>query len=281
MPSPPNFPRPLSRRTFLHTTLATAAATSLLPAASSSNPSKKGLGMTLKNPARVPALKQLNPDWLYSWGAKRPATLPQAIDFVPMIWGYWGNSKPIQSAGQAAQKAGIKELLGFNEPDGKKQANMSVEKALKAWPHLMETGLRLGSPACVHPDNEWMKTFMERAKRQDLRVDFVCVHSYGGASSKSFLSRMEKIHRLYKKPLWITEFAVGDWNAKSPQQNRYKPDKVLKFMEEVLPALQKRDYIEKFAWFPAGQNNNALGTSALFDNKNQLTKLGKFYRDFS
>jgi len=213
--------------------------------------------MTLRNPERIKTLKDLNVDWLYTWGGKKPTNLLPSVDFVPMIWGYWGKPQSIQKTADAAKESGIKTLLGFNEPDGKKQANMKIEKALKAWPHMMETGLRLGSPACVHPDREWMKGFMTAAKRKDLQV-----------------------HKLYGKPIWITEFAVGDWNAKSPEANRYRPDKVLKFMEEVLPALEKRDYIEKYAWFPSGQKNNALGTSALFNFEGHLTKLGKFYRDF-
>ena len=226
-------------------------------------------------------MKQLKLDWLYTWGGLRPKHLPTAIDFTPMIWGYWGKDDSIRQVAKAAKQAGIKELLGFNEPDGKHQANLSVEKSLRAWPVLMESGLRLGSPACVQPDGEWMKKFMRGAQQKKLRVDFICVHSYGGPNSKAFLQRMEKIHRLYKKPIWITEFAVGDWNAKSPEQNRHKPDKILKFMEQVLPELEKRDYIEKYAWFPAGQKSSPLGTSALFNEKKGLTKLGKFYRDFS
>ena len=270
-----------SRRAFLQTSLAAAATAGLLPAATHSNHlRKKGIGMTLKNPAKIQTLKKLKAEWLYTWGTELPPNLPPTTNFVPMIWGYWGQDNHIRQTGEAAQKAGIKELLGFNEPDQKQQSNISVEKALKKWPLLMETELRLGSPACVHPDREWMKQFMPAAKRKGLRVDFVCVHSYGGTDSEVFLKRMEKIHRLFGKPLWITEFAVGDWNAKSPQQNRHKPEAVLRFMEKVLPALEKRDYVEKYAWFPASPTNNALGTSALYKPNGELTKLGKFYRDF-
>ncbi len=50
---------------------------------------------------------------------------------------------------------------------------MSVERALALWPVLQETGLRLGSPACVHPDNKWMKAFTEGAKMSKLKVDFI------------------------------------------------------------------------------------------------------------
>ena len=237
--------------------------------------------MKLKNPKRLPSMQGLELDWLYNWGGKRPELLPADIDFIPMIWGYWGKDDSIRRIAQAAKKAGIKELLGFNEPDGKRQANLKVEKALKAWPVMMESGLRLGSPGCVHPDGDWMKEFMPAAKRKGFQVDFICVHSYGEANAKAFLNRMEKVHRLFKKPLWITEFAVADWQAKSPTQNRHKPVQILRFMEKVLPALEKLDYVEKYAWFPAGQKSNALGPSALFDAKGDLTNLGKFYRDVS
>ena len=270
-----------SRRSFLRTSLATAAATSWLPAITTGKDSnKKGLCSALRNPARLKTLQDLQVDWVYTWAGKRPDKLPASIDFFPMIWGYWGKPEKIKQTANRAKKAGIDTMLGFNEPDGKKQANLSVEKALKAWPHLVETELRLGSPACKQPDNDWMKKFMSETKRKDLRVDFVCVHSYGGTDAKAFLKRMDRIHKLYRKPIWITEFAVGDWQAKNVQQNRHKPDQVLKFMEKVLPGLQKRDYIEKFAWFPPSPSHKNLGTSALYKNNGQLTKLGEFYRDF-
>ena len=37
-------------------------------------------------------------------------------------------------------------------------------------------------------------------------------------------------------------------------------------MQELLPQLDAMDIVERYAWFPAGQDNSALGTSALFDN---------------
>jgi hypothetical protein len=89
---------------------------------------------------------------------------------------------------------------------------------------------------------------------------------------------LESVHKLYKKPLWITEFACGDWEAKSVAQNRHRPEQVLKFMKEVLPKLEKCAFVERYAWFPAGANSAALGTSALFDPAGELTPLGKFYQ---
>lgn len=79
--------------------------------------------------------------------------------------------------------------------------------------------------------------------------------------------------------MWITEFPVGDWNAKTTAANRYKPDAVLKFMEDILPKLERLDFIERYAWFPARPDSAPLGTSALFDGTGKLTRLGECYRD--
>ena len=239
---------------------------------------KKGICISVKGKHRN-MVEKLQNKWTYTWGPNKPSNLPEGVDFAPMIWGYWGQNNKIIEAGVKAKEQGFENLLGFNEPDKKKQSNMSVEKALQAWPTLEETGLRLGSPACAHPDNEWMKSFMEKAKRKGLRIDFVCVHSYGNTNSQAFLNRMEKIIKLYRKPIWITKFAVGDWQAKSAQQNKHKPKEILKFMEKTLPKLDRNRDIERYAWFPAPQNNKHLGTSALYTQKGALTTLGEFYRD--
>jgi hypothetical protein len=241
--------------------------------------SKKGLGFGPRSPDWSDKLKELNCKWVYTWMEKIPDGLPKEIAFVPMISKSRDNPEWIANAGDAAKKAGIKELLGFNEPDQSSQANMTVEEALAAWPLLQETGLRLGSPACVHPDNEWMQSFMKEAKKRDFKVDFICVHSYGAPNAGKFVERMQAIHKLYRKPIWITEFAIGDWKAKSPAENQYKPDAVLGFMEDVLPELEKLDFIERYAWFPAKVESAPLGTSALFDGEGKLTRLGECYRD--
>ncbi|MGJ8649689.1 MAG: glycoside hydrolase family protein [Opitutaceae bacterium] len=247
--------------------------------------SKKGICLTTKKgnadkwKARV---DQFDVSWHYSWAGKLPEPEPDGVEFVPMIWGFWGASdgflKLMDDLALQKSRGQTKHLLGFNEPDQKSQSNMSVERALKAWPHLMKTGLRLGSPGAVHPDNEWMQEFMRKANEQNLRVDFVTMHWYGGPNADSLIQRVKKVHQMYGKPIWITEFAVGDWNAKSAAENRHSPQKVLRFMQEVLPRLDELDYVERYCWFPAGESNAALGTSALFRKDGSLTPLGKFYK---
>ena len=246
------------------------------PPAPSGSP-KKGLGFGTKKEGWETTLTNLRCKWFYSWTHEVQKAIPKGVDFTPMVFGKWGIKESATKAAAFAKSIGVREILGFNEPDESKQANLSVEKALDAWPMLMETGLRLGSPSCVHPDKEWMKEFMAGVKERKLRVDFVCMHSYGGPSAKSLVQRIESIHAMFEKPIWITEFAVGDWEAKSPETNRHKPERVLKFMEEALPLLDAMDIVERYAWFPAKQDDNALCTSALFDKDDRLTPLGECY----
>jgi hypothetical protein len=241
---------------------------------------KKGLGQTVKDPAWAARLRALRCKWFYSWNSAIPEGVPRGIDFIPMIYRYGGDPKKISGPAEAARKAGITELLGFNEPEEKTQGNMSMEEVLNAWPLLMETGMRIGSPNCVHPDREWMTTFMSEVKKRGLRVDFVCVHSYGGPNANALVERLGQIHKMYDgRPIWITEFAVGDWEAASVEKNRHKPEAVMRFMENVLPMLDKLDFVERYAWFPAKPSNVPLGTSALFNDQGELTPLGEIYRD--
>lgn len=272
----------MDRRQILQlATMATLASASRLHGAAKKKTGspKKGICMTGKSSGFISKVEALRCKWLYTWGPKVREGLPPDVAFVPMIWTYRGKPEGVLNTGRAAKQAGIKELLGFNEPDRSNQANMSVQEALDAWPTLMETGLRLGSPGCVHPDNEWMKSFMEGVEKQKLRVDFVCVHSYGPPNAAAFIKRMHAVHKLYRKPIWITEFAVGDWKAKTAADNQHKPDQILRFMEDLLPKLDRLDFVERYAWFPAKQDSPALGTSALFDPEEKLTKLGEYYRD--
>lgn len=274
----------MNRRNFIQLSLA-ATAGSLLPScatqaltpSTTSNP-KRGLGITTKPGSQWRERLQLcGASWFYSWGSTPPENLLAGVQFVPMVW----SGKPGDSfakLGEQLRKADCQQLLGFNEPDQKEQSNMTVDQTLELWPKLMELGLRLGSPGCVHPDREWMKDFMKRAKEQQLRVDFVTVHSYGGLSVDALLNRLEAVHKMFKRPIWITEFAVGDWQAKERSENRYQPKQIVKFIEQLLPRLDGCDFVERYAWFPAEPNNRALGPCALFNEDGSLTPVGQAYR---
>lgn len=274
----------MNRRQFIHLGLAATAgtllhgcATGTLKPSTKANP-KRGLGITTKPGSQWrEKLSCSGASWFYSWGAKPPENLSAGIDFVPMVWKA-NSAASVREAGAAVRKQGAKVLLGFNEPDQKSQADMTVEQALELWPALMESGLRLGSPACVHPDNKWMREFMKGVLERHLRVDFVAVHSYGGLNVDALMNQLEAVHQLFGRPIWMTEFAVGDWEARTRAENRYQPEQIAKFVEQLLPRLDRCDFVERYAWFPANPDNHALGPSALFNDDGSLTPVGRAYR---
>lgn len=194
-----------------------------------------------------------------------------------MIYGRM-KTESITQAGEIFRAKKFQQVLGFNEPDHKDQSDMTVEQALNLWPTLMELGVRLGSPGCAHPDREWMKGFMAGVDERKLRVDFVTVHSYGGLDADALIKRLESVHQMYQRPLWITEFGVGDWQAKTRAENRYQPEQIVTFMEKLLPRLDALDLVERYAWFPSKPDSSSLGPCALFAEDGSLTRVGEAYR---
>ena len=48
-------------------------------------------------------------------------------------------------------------------------------------------------------------------------------------------------------------------------------------MRVVLPAMDKLDYVQRYAWYSASPDDAALGASALFQKDGSLTDLGRLY----
>ena len=267
-------------------------------------PGKKGICLTMRKPSEagsaegnLPRLKKVTPYWSYSWGWDQVPNQPANVEFVPMAWGAWsvdGLRKGLQKGVIPHIKSGkVKRFLGFNEPDKPEQANMSYQNALKYWPQLESLNVPLCSPACANPeginDNSvqgvrgtWMKDFMAEADRRGYRVDYTGVHWYGGTHVQHFKEKMRRIYEKYgKRPILITEFAPADWEARDLAQNRHKPHLVLAFMKEVLPWLERQDWVAGYAWFSFGINESVGHTSALYDKNGNLTACGRYYQSIN
>ena len=243
---------------------------------------KKGIGLVV-GPTNGwhERLRVLNCRWFYSWWHETPVNIPAGVEFVPMLWGPGPRTAPAYRQLTENFRTGRHQiLLGYNEPDVLEEANLSVDKALEVWPKLMATGMRLGSPAAAHPDRPWMETFMREAEARKYRIDFIAIHSYGGDDVPAFLAGLERLHAKFHKPIWITELGVADWDARHAQPGCYSPAEVRKFMAAALPALEKLDYIERYAWYTGSPKDRLLGASALFDDAGNLTELGKLYSSF-
>ena len=97
------------------------------------------------------------------------------------------------------------------------------------------------------------------------------------ADPQAFLNHIDGLYATYNLPIWITEFAVRDGNAATPEDNIYTDQQVYNFMAEVLPGLESRSFVERYAWFHSPRDNAFVTSSALFENNGELTRLGRLY----
>ena len=220
----------------------------------------------------------LGAHWMYSWGTELRDEIPENVEFVPMFWGKSSvNDANIARIKQLVAEGKVKYILGFNEPDGAAQANMTVDEAIALWPRLEEIGVPIGSPATVNPNNAWMIEFMQKAEALNLRVDFVAVHHYGSDNVNSMINKLKLTYKTFKRPIWITEFAVADWAATSAAANNYSKEEVVEFMKVGLKALDEIEWIHRYSWFSGTQA--PLFTSALYDDNDEITSPGQTYAD--
>ena len=274
---------PFSRRSFLSgasALLATAAAAQASTSAIRTLNSKKGLG------GAAPRNSGLLTSWYYDWRIKPatkgiPPTAP-SMRFLPMVWGWNPEKTPTVLETLRAQHPTI--LLGFNEPDRPTQSNIPVKVALDAWAQFEGIAAELVSPAPANAHGPWMQEFMNGVHQRKLRIDSIAFHSYPGPDPEGFLHSLHTLHQMYERPIWVTEFAVADWQAKHGAANRYTVRQTAEFMKTVCTELDKLPWIRGYAWFPvAGDSrqiaagSHALATSVLFDDEGNLTPLGEIY----
>jgi hypothetical protein len=90
---------------------------------------------------------------------------------------------------------------------------------------------------------------------------------------------MTSIYEYYgrKWPLWITEFAPADWQATTPQANKFSRQQFLSFMKVILPWLESRDWIYGYSWFPFDVTCPQGTSSALFASNGRMNALGRYY----
>ncbi len=248
---------------------------------------KRGLAGASTAKRNPEAVKKLGASWYYNWSVKRPDNPP--VEWVPMLWGpNTVTDKNIATLKKGKEQGHYKALLGFNEPDHPKQANMTVKQAIKLWPKLESTGLRLGSPAPMRPNGVWFDNFMQQAQQRGLRVDFIALHYYQDFTNpnavKSLEKKLRKMHQKYHKPIWITEIGTLDirtWGYK----HRTAPTspKAQKYMQQVTAMLERLPFVERYSWFKdscqpgASQTKLECSLTTLFDAKGELTQIGRLY----
>ncbi|MCU0796748.1 MAG: glycosyl hydrolase [Akkermansiaceae bacterium] len=210
--------------------------------------------------------------WFYDWNIGQRST--PDIEYVAIRQNlHW------PGLDQDWRAKGINHLLGFNEPDRPDQANMSVDQAIAAWPTLLKTGLRLGSPAPSDGGLGWLYEFMDKADKRGLRVDFVAVHYYravpdpgdGRNAAAQFKAFLQDIHNRTRRPIWITEWNNGaNW---TPHRDP-NPTEQKRAIEAMIEMLDETPWVERYAPF-----NWVEDSRKFVGDKGALTPAGEMYRD--
>lgn len=224
------------------------------------------------------AMADSGADWFYTWSSGRGGIkAPAGVEFVPMIWG--PRSVNAEELNRAKSQGEV--LLGFNEPDHPQQSHMTVEQALNLWPRLQSTGMRLGAPAVATGADQaggWLDRFMKGAAARHHRVDFIPLHWYGAdfdstRATSQLRAYIEATHRRYKKPIWITEYALIDFSGGTPRYPTQAQQAA--FVRKSTAMLQKLPYVKRYAWFTL---STSRGDRSGLYNGAGATRVGAAYR---
>ncbi|RYF24577.1 MAG: T9SS type A sorting domain-containing protein [Flavobacteriales bacterium] len=210
---------------------------------------------------------KLNATWYYDWNIGGGSSSDYKYEAIRQNAG-WPSWESINT------KSDVTHLLGFNEPDQADQSNMTVEEAIRQWPDMMKSGLRIGSPAPAAHTRDWLPNFMKKADSLNYRVDFIAIHAYwGGKSPASWYSDLKAIYDKYKRPIWITEWNNGaNWTTEPwPADQTAQFQKQYEDIKGILNVLDTASFVERYAIYDWVQDKRAM---VLADT---LTLAGKYY----
>ena len=237
---------------------------------------KKGLGHAGEDPTGC--VDGLGCHWYYNW---RPTPQKSRIvaEFIPMIW---SDDYATKENLDRVKNTGYPALLGFNEPDGKGQADMKVSEAIELWPKLMETGLKLGSPAtCMSAP--WLDEFMAKARQKNLTVDILCLHWYGDITksdvNEEFHKYLEDYWKKYQLPIWLTEYSGADFDY---HLRKTTIEDNARFARDTVKLMESLPYVERYAWYttiPWPQDTYYPNVGLYEKDKKTLTPVGTAYKD--
>ena len=198
--------------------------------------------------------------WYYNW-AMFPFKLTsfQDLDYVPMLWTIGPSDDRNMQLFNAYD---FTYVLGYNEPDLAEQSNLTVDEVMKG---LETVFANKGDIVVGAPAKNW-------------EFDFIPLKHYWNwyddEGVDAFLELVDKSYKMYHKPIWITEFAISG----VPDVDERARKVVRHYMKKVVAELDKRDYVERYAWFSFQTTDRRNGASAMFNHyTGDITSLGKLY----
>lgn len=239
-----------------------------------------------------------NSTWYYSWSADKYTTEDSEYALIKQNKG-WPDFPVINP------KEDVTHLLGYNEPDRPEQANASVQTAIDQWPKMMESGLRLGTPAIADNLN-WLYEFLDEAKKRNYRVDYVAVHAYwggpggaqnvvdgqGNVSIEKWKQKLEDIHNRTGLPIWITEWNNGaNWthgNEPWPGDSAGNAQKARADLEKIIKLFDETPWIERYSIYNWVGDETAIvigqsdsDNDGIMDNNGKYTAGGPYNQKLS
>lgn len=223
---------------------------------STTNPSKRGAAFDDINTVSVLA-NTGTVSWAFNWGQPLWGSLPENIDYVPMLWGtqYFGGWV---TAIESALSSGSDYIMGFNEPDNTAQANLSPSDAASYYNQYITPysgRAKLISPAVtsnVAPGTglSWFTEFM--AGCSSCGITGLAVHWYGDTAEdfQSFVQQAISTAQQYSlSEVWVTEFGLA-----SDINGIVDPSATADFLYTVLPWLDSQTSVTRYAFFYSAEN---------------------------
>ncbi len=231
---------------------------------------------------------QFGASWAYNWGPTTsaendPAVIDKDFQYSPMQWGAheaWIN-RANKLYGDWQNNVKPQFLLGFNEPDKADQSNVTVERAVEAWPQLVAADVPLISPANATGGEAWLESFSDQVDALGYRVDYTGMHWYAPPSVNTILNQMDSVQAQGNgRPVWLTEFSIVDWSNGSGD---WSEETNYNFILEFLWRAEAKANLEKYAIFiftgdsPTNPWDLANPRSNFRSNDGTLTPFGKAY----
>lgn len=177
--------------------------------------------------------------WHYNWVGEVPEC--PMVESVPMI--YCVTHLDYLEAGYRTLMDS-EWVMGFNEPDDARQANLTPAEAAAAWPRVeaLAGDRKLVSPAVVwHP--EWLVEFRaayEAVEGSSPHLDALAVHCYTNSveDCKTRIAQVVHYAELWGiDEVWVTEFML--WGTHAEED-----------MVGLVRWMEAHPRITRYAWFP-------------------------------
>lgn len=244
--------------------------------------SKKGISLACgyEDMARMAReVVTLRVTWLWNWGVS-PPVFP-GVESIPNLWDASFIGQPLGGNSQW--------LLGFNEPDGRDQANMTPEVAAVAWRQIEQTypDRKLTSPQVLHPGNwleQWYAAYVARYG-QPPRIDALAIHTYYGNSAEAYIARTQEfvaLARAWGVPeVWVTEWTLAPGLNRSQNDTADEMCTFVTWLEQEPMVTRYAPFtnrVECMAGAPYFQFDGPFD-APMFALDGRLTPLGRTYRD--